>query len=476
MSVDTIWQEFLKIVDAEVGSRVVETWFKAVQLVQWDAYRKIAYLEAPNSFVRQWLEKHYKGLLCVHLGRLLNEEKITVTLTEANRLSDKNPQSPSQSRQRPPLHESAENRSVQIYEPATKVPQRTSSRIRGALNQHYVFDSFVAGPSNRLAFSAVQAAAEHLGSLYNPLFIYGESGLGKTHLLHAMGNYVHAHNSEASILYQPADRFVNEFINAIRFNKVYQFEAKYRDIDLLLVDDIQFISNKEQTQEAFFHIFNMLYQSNKQVVVTSDVMPRDIAGLAERMRSRLEGGLIADVQMPSLETQIAILQKKATLHSKFLPYDAAHFIASHQFANIRELEGALIRVMAFSSLTHQSVTCELVKQVLYYRQQKRHTNQSPTLMCIAKVVSQSYQCKVSVLQSSARNRDVAYARHVAMYLMKKITDSSLREIASFFKRKDHSTVIHAFEKIDHLRSHDAEFNQLLSDLERRCCISSESSH
>ncbi len=307
VGLNSIWRDFLAIVREEAGSRVVETWFKAVVFSRWDPYEKIVYLKTPNLFVREWLSTHYSDVCKQHLGRLLHEKTITIAFTYDDAQNPQHPQHPLQ-----PIREPAVVSDIRVQVP-NPIVSRSAGRQRGPINHVYQFDTFVVGPNNSLAYAAAHAVAEKSGTLYNPLFIYGGSGLGKTHLLHAIGNHIKNKNKKAHILYQSADRFVNEFINAIRFDKIYQFETRYKDIDVLLIDDIQFISNKEQTQEAFFHIFNALHQAHKQIVCSSDSLPRDIAGLAERMRSRLEGGLIVDIQMASLETKVAILKKRLSL-------------------------------------------------------------------------------------------------------------------------------------------------------------------
>lgn len=455
MSVTIIWQEFLKIVNEEVGSRVVETWFKAVSLYQWDAYSKVVYLKAPNAFVKDWIQANYQELLRVHLCRLLNEPHITIILLDESQV---HPVSP-------PKAEGFQPASV----PAEELPKKAliakqSLPVRRSINHNYQFETFVVGPNNSLAYAAAQAVAEKPGILYNPLFLYGSSGLGKTHLLHAVGNYLKAQNTKLHIVYQSADRFVNEFIHAIRFNKVAIFQQKYRELDVLLIDDIQFISHKEQTQEAFFHIFNTLYEARKQIVFSSDLLPGDIKGLAERLRSRLNGGMIADIQSPTIETKIAILQKKAEVHKENLTDDVAHFIASRVSSNIRELEGLLIRVLAFATLTHQTVSLDLAHKVLN-RSQSDLKHVAFDLSQIAAYVAKYYSYSLTELKSSKRHKGIVSARHIAMYFMKRLTTHTLGEIGIFWCRKDHSTVIHALEKIEQQKVADKQFNQELQKLE-----------
>lgn len=452
-----IWQEFIKIIREEVGTRVVETWFKAVNVARWDAYNKIIILQAPNKFVTDWLKTHYMTLFEHHLGRLLNEPKITVVFQQE---SDINVPILPATKSTP---SSAVFTAAKPLTPPTKIAKHAEHRAHGEINARYIFESFVVGPNNNLAYSAAHAVAQNPGILYNPLFMYGGSGLGKTHLLHAIGNVVKSRNKKAHILYQSADRFVHEFINAIRFDKVFQFESKYKNIDLLLIDDIQFISHKEQTQEAFFHIFNVLHQAHKQIVCTSDSMPCDIAGLAERMRSRLEGGLVADIQMPKLETKIAIIKQKAELQGHVLTDDIAYAIASRVISNIRELEGALIRVIACASLAKQAITLDLIEKVLVRPDAQRM--HAIDMQRIVNTVCQHFEYSLADMKSAKRQKELTSARHVALYLMKKLTRHSLKEIGNFLSRKDHTTVLNALERIEQRRETDHKLNSLLHKLE-----------
>ena len=478
-----LWQEFLKIIRAEVGSHVVETWFRAIKCHRWDSLSKIVYLQAPNHFVKEWVSKNYTPLFNHNLARLLNEQSVSVVFIDAYADADMqmHEQKDNQKKSQEPVQQKM------LYEPATVAHQAAAQtealpealkdhkvgaavlvpkfKQRGTLNELYRFETFVVGPSNTLAFSAARAAAEHPGKLYNPLFIYGSSGLGKTHLLHAIGHAIKDCYKKSVVLYQSADRFVHEYITAIRLNKIYHFEAKYKDVDVLLVDDVQFISNKEQTQETFFHIFNALHQANKQIVFTSDSMPRDIAGLAHRMRSRLEGGLLADIQSPTLETMMAIVQKKGESFGQAVPDELAHFIASRGCCNVRELEGMLIRVIACASLNNEPLSLELAQRVLVQSIRKDEPNKALDLLTIASKVAKQFGYTVQDLRSVNRNKDIAQARHVALYCMKKLTAHSLREIGKFLDRKDHSTVLHAHEKIAQEIGRDTQFAYTVRQLE-----------
>ena len=456
-----IWEEFLKIMKEEAGSRMVETWFKAVSFAQWDSVNKIAYLQVPNTFVRDWIQGNYIPLVQMHLGRLLHVDAPKVVLVDHNPL------------QAGLAHQNgADARTIQ---PAVLVsfdqdaPKELMAKPTLAkanfVNKSYSFETFVVGPNNSLAYAAAHAVTEKPGVLYNPLFIYGGSGLGKTHLLHSIGNEIKTKYKQASVLYQPADRFVNEFINAIRFDKIHKFQEKYRDIDVLLIDDIQFISNKEQTQEAFFHIFNSLYEAHKQIVFSSDTFPQDIQGIAERLRSRLACGLVADIYMPSIETKIAILKKKAETSNEILDDEVVNFIASRSVSNIRELEGALIRVMAFACLTSQPITLDLAKRVLIRCPEASGNGGAVDFDRVVKCLQRHYSCDLSSLRSKSRNKELSFTRQIAMFLMKKVTHKSLRDIGEFLGGRDHSTVVHAIEKIEKRAAQDTILQRNLQRME-----------
>ncbi|MGE0206924.1 MAG: chromosomal replication initiator protein DnaA [Candidatus Babeliales bacterium] len=448
-----IWEQFLAIVREEAGSRVVETWLKAVSLYQWDALEKKVFLLAPNSFVKEWIKSNYMALFGTHLSRLLHVDELKIVFVDAEA-------SDAQEEHRTtiiPAHRVSEG-------PSTALSLKNNQKNRYHVNKNYRFDTFIKGPNNQMAYAAALAITKKLGKLYNPLFIYGGSGLGKTHLLHAIANEVKRQSEDIQVLYQPAERFVNEFINAIRFDKVHAFQAKYKNIDVFLVDDIQSISNKEQTQEAFFHIFNAMHDAHKQIVFSSDAYPADIDGLAERLRSRLEWGLVADIQVPTLETKIAILKRKAELNNYELPDDVALFVASRVVSNVRELEGALIRIVAFASLTKQHLTLELAKKVL------TRTESSKEIVIdfdrIVNLIQSHYTYTLSDLRSRNRSKQLSLARQIAMYCMKKYTSKSLHEIAYYLNRQDHSTVIHAYRHIEKKIKEDELFCQKLHKLEQ----------
>ncbi len=456
-----LWQDFLKIVREEAGSRVVETWLKAVSLNQWDPETSTVYVEAPNVFVKEWIQSKYTALFQLHIGRLLNVETPKIIFLSK---ADIKFSSPPSSLTAPVYEIIPAKKSFVAEQKKQHFIEKKTPVMQGKLNPTYRFDTFVEGPSNSLAYAAARAVADDPGKLYNPLFIYGGSGLGKTHLMHAIGNILQEKNEKTQVLYQTADRFVNEFINAIRFNKYHNFQQKYRELDVLLIDDVQFISNKEQTQEAFFHIFNALHDSHKQIVFSSDVFPRHIQGLAERLRSRLEWGLVTDIHKPPLETKIAILKKKAAAHGQTISDEIAEYIAQHSNSNVRELEGSLIRILAFASLTHQEITLEIAQKVLAGQQIEKKTD----LIDFNKItlyVCKHYSYKLADLRSQNRAKELSLVRQIAMYLMKKMTNKSLREIGVFLGRKDHSTVIHALAKVHQSVQTDAVLRSTIKALE-----------
>jgi chromosomal replication initiator protein len=453
-----IWNQFLSIAKEEAGSRVVETWLKSVRIAAWDADQKVLTLEAPNKFIKEWIQAKYSQLFQVHLGRLLYTNDFKLLFIYASETVATLP---------------SKDLITPAYATSKIIPGRVKNALAfktvknyGRLNPNYTFDTFIVGPHNAFAVAAARAISDDPGTQYNPFLVYGGSGLGKTHLLHAIGNDIQRRDAKAVVFYQTTDRFVNEFISAIRFNKIHLFQQRYRMVDVLLIDDIQFISNKEQTQEAFFHIFNALYDGRKQIIFSSDMFPRNIEGVEERLRSRLEWGLVADIQKPALETQIAILKKKAASYDEVLTDEVANCIAQECASNVRELEGALVRVIAFASLTKQAVSLELVKKVLMQAEDpSKKIENIIDFHLITNVVCKKYSYSLADLRSNSRAKNLSCARQIAMYLMKKLTNKSLREIGVFLGRKDHSTVIHAFDKISDSIGKDQNLREVIARIE-----------
>ncbi|OQA34893.1 MAG: Chromosomal replication initiator protein DnaA [Candidatus Dependentiae bacterium ADurb.Bin331] len=454
----TIWEQFLLIAREEAGSRVVETWLKAVTLTKWDSLHKTIHIKAPNTFVKEWIKSNYLTIFHHHLSRLLNVDQLKIVFAQDGETIQ-------------PMHHALD--AIKIMPAQLIVPpeqQKKNAKLvktavtpfRHQLNKNFVFDTFIVGPNNHMAYAAAYAITQKLGKLYNPLFIYGGSGLGKTHLLHAIAHEIKNNYKDVDVLYQPADRFVNEFIHAIRFDKIHQFQAKYKEIDLLLIDDVQCISNKEQTQEAFFHIFNSLYDAHKQIVFSSDSYPANIHGVAERLRSRMASGLVVDVQIPAIETKIAILKRKAEFQHEELPDEVAAFIASTVNSNIRELEGAFIRVNAFAQLTKQPISLELAKKVLTHNGKNTVERHTIDFERIVKAIGSHYSYTLTDLRSKKRSKELSWARQLAMYFMRKLTDKSLHEIALYLGRSDHSTVIHAFRQVQDRAEADHAFHDQIN--------------
>jgi chromosomal replication initiator protein len=470
--VQLIWEDFLKIIKEEAGSQVVETWFKAVAFEQWNPECNTAFLQAPNLFVQSWIKEHYMPLLQTHLGRLLHTKDIKFIFTGKDK-SDEQKDSrtiiPASllSKEELSLDKQAKKTgsALTISKQYTPVQTKRKNGNVHKLNPKYQFDSFVVGPSNSLAHAASYAVSQGLGKVYNPLYIYGSTGLGKTHLLHAIGNEVKRINPLCRVKYETSDRFMNEFVSSIRFDRTNQFREKYNKIDLFLVDDVQFFSNKEQTQETFFHIFNTLYEQQKQIILTSDTFPKEIGGLQNRLRSRMEWGLVVDIQMPDLETKVAILQKKAADHQMLLQEDVATFIASRVTSNIRALEGALVRVEAFSSLTNQPITEELAKRVLLHLDTPKKKD-GVMLESVLKIVSKHFSVSANDIRSKKRNKNISTVRQIVFYLMKKNSFSSLQTIGNFVGGRDHSTVVHAIAKIESLIEQDPSLMRKIKIIEQ----------
>jgi chromosomal replication initiator protein len=469
--VHLIWDEFLKLIKQEAGSQVVETWFKAVSMQDWNPTFNIVNLKVPNQFVSRWIQEHYTELVKKHLCRLLNVNDVKLNFV-CNALQAQSIRNimPASTIQVPTFQENLH--SIQTVNIAPEPPKalilvqdKNQSRLKGNnLNENYTFENFIVGPSNSLAHAAAAAVVENLGKVYNPLFIYGGTGLGKTHLMHAIGNAAKKKYPTSSICYESTDRFVTEFINCIRFDKADQFRNKYQKLDLFLLDDIQFLSNKEQTQEIFFHIFNNLYDGQKQIIMSSDTFAKEISGLQCRLKSRLEWGLVADIQIPDLETKIAILNKKAEQSQINLPEQVADFIASRVISNIRELEGALIRVSAFAALINSPITIELAKKVLLNLGSRREEN--ATLENILRILAKSFNVSISDIKSKKRHKEIAQVRQMVFFMMKKLTSCSLQVIGSFVGSRDHSTVIHAISKVEVIVKQDSDLSKKLKMIEQ----------
>jgi chromosomal replication initiator protein len=437
-----IWEQVLNRIETKVNRHSFYTWFKPTSYVADDggAIR----VRVPNALFRDWLTKHYAAVITEALGELERRGTTVAFVTEDMPVAPV-PVGP-----------------VEVpLEPGSLSPEADDGPA-GGLAPRYSFDTFIVGPSNQFAHAACRAVAEAPSRSYNPLFIYGGVGLGKTHLMHAIGHYVLTHLKSLKLTYISSERFMNEMINAVRYDRVLDFRERYRSVDVLLVDDIQFLAGKEGTQTEFFHTFNALYDSQKQIVISSDCPPHEIPQLEERLRSRFEWGLIADIQPPDLETKVAILKRKAEAEGVGLPDNVALFIAGKIKSNIRELEGSLIRLVAYASLTGREISLSLAQDVL--RNVLQHDDRAVTIEVIQKFVADYYQLKLAELKSRNNSKSVAMPRQIAMYLCKALTNASLPEIGKSFGGKHHSTVIHSIRKIEDLRKRDGDFNTLINTL------------
>ncbi len=436
-----IWGEALSAIQGRVTRQSFDNWFRPLALESIEDSRVNILL--PNRFFKEWFEDHYLSLLRSVLGDLMFT-KADVSL----RVQD------------PERQPALDTRP----EPIARRPVRRYRNDSPFLNPKYTFENFVVGSSNQFAHAGCLAVGEQLSKAYNPLFIYGGVGLGKTHLLHAIGHLVLKRNNRVRVSYVSSEKFTNDLINAIRFDSTVEFRNRYRSLDLLLIDDIQFIAGKERTQEEFFHTFNELYDSAKQIVMSSDSLPREIPTLEERLSSRFEWGLIADIQPPDLETKAAILRKKAQAEGVRLPDEVSLFIAKNVQSNIRELEGSLVRLIAYASLTGREITLELAQETL--RELNAERAKVITLPAIQRVVAEFFQVKVEDLKSKERNQGVVLPRQVAMYLSRSMTASSLPAIGEAFGGKDHTTVMHACEKIKNRLAEDDAFRRQIETLSK----------
>ena len=439
----TLWNDILGRIETKVNKYSFYTWFKPTVCVEDDG--RTLTVKVPNPLFRDWLTKHYSAVLDEALSEVGRADAEIAFVADDS--------IPMPAAAAPLLPE---------LEQADSSPDDEAASVSPAgLSPRYSFDTFIVGPSNQFAHAACRAVAEAPSRSYNPLYIYGGVGLGKTHLMHAIGHYMLTHAPGAKLTYISSERFMNEMINAVRYDRILDFRERYRSVDILLVDDVQFMAGKEGTQTEFFHTFNALYDAQKQIVISSDCSPRDIPALEERLRSRFEWGLIADIQPPDLETKIAILKRKAESEGVALPDNVAIYIASKIKSNIRELEGSLIRLLAFASLTGKDISLPLAQDVL--RNILVQDEKAVSIEGIQKFVADYYQLKVADLKSRNNAKSISMPRQIGMYLCKILTNASLPEIGKSFGGKHHSTVIHSIKKIEELRKTDGDFNTLINN-------------
>jgi len=469
----TVWNRVLQSVEKRLNRQIFDAWFKPIEFERFDEKENVLYVRA-SELNRDWVTAYYSELLSTTLTELdLKDLKLDWCVSENKVL-----ESASIEKQAAGLFGRVEFAPAQISvseknrsEYSPKSPSASFANIEpieNSLNPKYTFNTFVVGSCNQLAHAAAIAAVESPGKTYNPLYLYGGVGLGKTHLMHALGHSVKERNPHFRVAYLSAEKFMNELINAIRYDKTQSFRDKYRSIDVLLVDDVQFLAGKERTQEEFFHTFNALHNDQKQLVISSDCPPREIPSLEERLHSRFEWGLIADLEPPDLETKVAILKRKADLDGVTLPDDVAFFIASKVKNNIRELEGSLVRLVAISSLRGLPISKMLAQDAL--RNIVEDSGQDGvTMERIGKTVSAHFKLTVEELKSKNNARQIAVPRQIAMYLCKRLTKHSFPEIGREFGGKHHTTVIHSVEKIDGLINEDQNFHRTVSELIDSLC-------
>ncbi|WP_164215676.1 chromosomal replication initiator protein DnaA [Virgibacillus sp. YIM 98842] len=440
-NINDLWVATLEKIEEKISKPSFETWLQYTKAEGLDGNTLI--ISAPNEFARDWLENQYTQFISEILLDITGTELHTKFIVPDSSVEKEN----NQSQQQPD-------------------PNKGNEANKTMLNEKYTFDSFVIGAGNRFAHAASLAVAEAPARAYNPLFIYGGVGLGKTHLMQAIGHYVQEHDPNAKVVYLSSEKFTNEFINAIMDNKTTSFRNKYRNVDVLLIDDIQFIAGKESTQEEFFHTFNTLHEESKQIIISSDRPPKEIPTLEDRLRSRFEWGLITDITPPDLETRIAILSKKAKAEGLDIPNEVMLYIANQIDTNIRELEGALIRVVAYSSLVNQDIDASLAADAL----KDIIPSSKPrviTIQLIQETVGEKYNVSLEEMLAKKRTKAIAFPRQIAMYLSRELTDSSLPKIGEEFGGRDHTTVIHAHDKVTKMMEKDTELTKELEELKEK---------
>ena len=458
-----IWDNFLSVVKTKLQGESFDTWFSPIRFEGLDKVQRVINLRAPNQVVQDWVKSNYSSLIEEALRDLtLAGYSVDWIVSQDRAPADALTVSSDSTRLSPPSKQPNPLPSF-VQGPVTAAAVARQVVIDPALNSKYTFENFVVGSCNQFAHAASVAVADAPGKTYNPLYLYGGVGLGKTHLMHACGHAIKQRNPQLRVSYLSSERFMNELINSIRYDKTQSFREQYRSVDVLLIDDIQFMAGKERTQEEFFHTFNTLYEQQKQIVISSDCPPREIPTLEERLHSRFEWGLIADLEPPDLETKVAILRRKAEALGFAIPDDVALFIAGRVKNNVRELEGSLIRLVAISSLRGIAVSKDLAKDAI----RNIASEEEPGIIAIEqiqKVVAANYKLTVDQLVSKSNTRQVAFPRQVAMYLCKKLTKHSYPEIGRAFGGKHHTTVIHSCEKIKALSLGDAVFQKRLLNL------------
>ena len=459
-SVETnVWGRILLSLEGRLNQQALETWFRPIQFERLDNSQQIIHLRAPNQIVKDWVVSNYAQAL----DESLNEQRLGGYSVGwvIGKVPERAPEPVAQAVQQPAGVEVATQASVDVG-PSLDI-SNSPVLSEPSLSSKYTYESFVVGSCNQFAHAASLAVAEAPGRTYNPLYLYGGVGLGKTHLMHACGHAIKSRNQHLKLCYISSERFMNDLINAIRYDKTQSFREKYRSVDVLLIDDVQFMAGKERTQEEFFHTFNALYDQQKQIVISSDCPPREIPTLEERLHSRFEWGLIADIEPPDLETKIAILKRKGDLIGVGIPDDVAMFIAGRVKSNIRELEGSLVRLIAISSLRGEPISKTLAQDAIR-NFAKEDEPGVITIQQIQKLVASTYKLTIDELVSKNNARNISHPRQVAMYLCKHLTKHSYPEIGRAFGGKHHTTVMHSVEKIESLVATDSTLQRLITEL------------
>ena len=439
-----IWHQILDVIKGNINQNSFVTWFKPIKPLKIEDHSLT--VQVPSQFFYEWLEQHYSNTINNAIKEVLgSEHKLLYSIVM---------DSTTQSVQLPSIQKTA---------------SKGGPRAKDNLSDRYTFDSFVEGDSNKFAKAAAFAVGKSPGkTTFNPLVIYGGVGLGKTHLLQAIGNYAKDNTHATRVLYVDSEKFTMEFINSIQKNKSTEFSGIYRNVDVLMVDDIQFFANKERTQEEFFHTFNTLHQKGKQIVLSSDRSPKELKGMEERLTSRFQWGLVVDIQSPDFETRQAILQRKADENGLELPGEIFHFVATHITSNIRELEGALIRLLAYSSLNGEDISLDLAKRVL--KDVCIQKTRAISIEYIQKITADYFGFPDDMLRAKTRKKEIAQARQISMYLCKLLTDSSLKTIGLHFGGRDHSTVIHAINSIEKMLESDTKIKEIVDSIKNKIQI------
>ncbi len=441
-----IWEESLERIKEQLSNPSFKTWFSDTEPIK--IKNNTLQLKVPNDFIKDWISSRYQNLIIETIEEITDTELDLEFLTPDEIKEAK---------------ETKEETTKNNTDSRKKI--KTTNQIKNGINPKYTFDTFVVGNSNRFAHAASLAVAEAPAKAYNPLFIYGDVGLGKTHLMQAIAHFILDHNPDNKVVYVSSETFTNELINAIKDDKTVDFRDKYRNIDILLVDDIQFLAWKERTQEEFFHTFNALHESNRQLIISSDRPPKEIPTLEERLRSRFEWGLITDIQSPDLETRIAILRKKADIENLEIPNEVIIDIANKIQSNIRELEGALIKVIAYAELVEREIDLDLAKEAL--KDLVSNDNKEPreiNIDHIKKTVADYYNLNLQEIDSKKRTQNIVFPRQIAMYLSREMTDASLPMIGDSFGGRDHTTVMHAHNKISNKYQDEEDFKNTIDNL------------